>query len=127
MEKHGESFIKYNERVLIFSQNIWSVAPKLLGLRAFWPVVMAAVAVVIAPLYAAIIIATRHVVATISPGSSLYGLTVARLAARSMKDRRRIRASEDHLGDRVNIRELCRHVLGSNTCCSIRLGCGDWA
>ena len=73
---------------------------------------MAAVAVVIAPLYAAIIIATRHVVATISLGGSLYGLTVARLAARSTKDRRRIRASE---GDHVDVGKLCCHVFGSNT------------
>ena len=51
----------------------------------------------------------------------------ARLAVRSMEDRRHIRASENHRCDHVDIGELCRHVRGSNTCCSIRLGCGDWA
>jgi hypothetical protein len=41
---------------------------KLPGPRAFWSVVMAAIAVVMAPFFAAIIIATRPMVGASSPG-----------------------------------------------------------
>jgi hypothetical protein len=39
---------------------IWSASTKLPDYQAFWPVVMMAVAVVITPFFAAVIIATRH-------------------------------------------------------------------
>ena len=75
------------------------------GARAFWHVVMAAVVVVIAPFFKAIIIAMRQVVGVSSPGdvvlmllvgdagSSLSGLTArtVRLTARtSTRSRSRI-------------------------------------
>jgi len=71
MEKHhGENFIKcsYMKGCLSFSHNVgsaadagvWSASTKLPGPRAFRPVVVAAVAVVIAPFFAAIIIAMWH-------------------------------------------------------------------
>ena len=54
-------------RILIFNQIVWSAAydviwsasTKLRSLRAFRPVVMATVTVIVASLFAAIIIATR--------------------------------------------------------------------
>ena len=70
--KHGEIMeeIVLNadiRRILIFNQNVWSAAydviwsasTKLRSLRAFRPVVMATVTVIVASLFAAIIIATR--------------------------------------------------------------------
>ena len=47
---------------------IWSASTKLLDPRAFQPVFMAAVVVVIAPFYTAII-ATRQAIGTSSPGN----------------------------------------------------------
>ena len=77
-------------RILIFNQIVWSAAydviwsasTKLPGPQAFQPVVMAAVAVVMAPFFAAIIIATRQAVGASSPGDvvlmSLVGLRQTR-------------------------------------------------
>ena len=56
------------QKVLIFKHNVWSSAydviwsasTKLSSPRAFQPIVMAAVVVIIAPFIAAIVIATRH-------------------------------------------------------------------
>ena len=71
MEKHGEEKAVLNAdigSILIFRQNVWSTAydviwsasMKLPGPRAFRPVVMAAVAVVIVSFFTTIIIAMRH-------------------------------------------------------------------
>ena len=49
---------------------------KLPGPRAFWPVVMAAVAVIITPFYTAIIIATRQAIGVSSPGDVVLILVV---------------------------------------------------
>jgi len=54
---------------------IWSASTKLAGPRAFQPVVMTAVAVIVAPFYAVIIITTQQAVEASSPGGSLSGST----------------------------------------------------
>ena len=60
------------KKVLIFRYNVWSAAMKLPGPRAFWPVIMAAVAVGITPFFAAII-AMRQAIGTSSPVDLLDG------------------------------------------------------
>jgi hypothetical protein len=55
-------------RVFIFRQNVWLASTKLSGPRAFRPIVITTVAVVTVPFFAAIIIVTRQVVGTSSPG-----------------------------------------------------------
>jgi len=87
LEKHGEEKTVLNADigdVLLFSQNVWSAAydvvwsasTKLPGPRAFRPVVVAAVAVVTAPFFAAIIIAMRRVVGPSSPSDVVLMLVV---------------------------------------------------
>ena len=61
---------------------IWSALTKLPGPQAFRTVVMAAVAVVTASFFAAIIIATRQVVGVSSPGDVVL-ILVARLVAQA--------------------------------------------
>jgi hypothetical protein len=69
----------YQTKVIIFRKNIWYELTKLPGPRAFRPAVMMAFTIIIAPFFAAIIVATRQVVGASSPGDSLGGSFVGSL------------------------------------------------